>query len=187
MFFFLYSDSHIDAVSKTSYMITSRLIESVNGTVQYMPVNTWGYKDPKTGIYTGLSGHLQLKQADIGATVLFMTTDRIPLIEYLAMTTPTKAVFVLRAPPLSYVSNIYYLPFAGIVWVCTIALVLISTTVIFFTYKHPASGIKQVNFNFSDFLLLAIGTICQMGTHLKPKIISGKLSTVCVAFFFLSI
>lgn len=31
---------------------------------------TWGYRDPKTGFFTGMAGQLQRKDADIGGNLI---------------------------------------------------------------------------------------------------------------------
>lgn len=173
----LFSDAHIDAISKASYIITKRLIDSMNASIEYITTNTWGYKNGKTGEYNGMTGHLQRNEVDIGGTSLFMVPDRVSLIEYVSMTTPTKANFVFRAPPLSYVSNIYYLPFTGIVWICTVCLVFFATAVLYLSYHYGWDQLLK-RYTKSDFMLVAIGTVCQMGTQLSPKIISGRISLV---------
>lgn len=173
----IHSDGHIDGISKATYIITKRLMESLNASVEYVTTNTWGYRNPKTGIYSGMTGHLQRKEVDIGGTILYMVADRVPLIEYVAMTTPTKAHFVFRPPPLSYVSNIYYLPFTGVVWICTICLVLFATAVLYLSYHYGWDELMR-RYTKSDFLLIAIGTVCQMGTQISPRIISGRVSLV---------
>lgn len=107
---------------------------------------------------------------------LFITADRAPHIEYLSATILAKFAFVFRAPPLTNVENIYYLPFAGIVWICTIVLVVLSTMIIYITYRFSKE--KEENLVSSDFLLFAVGTICQMGSDFIPTKMSGKIATV---------
>lgn len=68
-------------------------------------------------------------------TPLFFTTDRIPVIDYLAMTSATKSKFVFRQPKLSYVTNIYKLPFHWTVWVSTVSLVVITSGFLYFAIK----------------------------------------------------
>lgn len=105
-----------------------------------------------------------------------MTPERVAHVEFLSVIIPTRAFFVFRAPPLSYVSNIYYLPFAGIVWLCTMVLVFLSTFLIYLTFRFSQE--KKQQFMITDFMLFAIGTVCQMGSHLHPKRLSGKLTMV---------
>lgn len=105
-----------------------------------------------------------------------MTTDRVPHLDYLSVTLSTRAAFIFRAPPLSYVSNIYYLPFDTVVWISVIFLVLLSTTIIFVTYRLSKKFDETIT--KSDFMLFAISTVCQMGSHLVPRRSSGRIATV---------
>lgn len=112
-----------------------------------------------------------------------MTPSRVALIEYISMTTSTQAAFVFRAPPLSYVSNIYYLPFTTTVWICLIILLITSVIVIFVTYKLPKipSDEFYVEDSPSDFFILCIEIVCQMGTYFTPKSLSGRISFVNIS------
>lgn len=59
-------------------------------------------------------------------TALFITADRVAIIDYIAMTTKTRSKFVFREPKLSYVTNVFVLPFDRYVWVSTVVLVVIT-------------------------------------------------------------
>lgn len=108
-----------------------------------------------------------------------MTIDRIEYLDYLSMTFPSNIAFILRAPPISYVSNIYYLPFTGIVWICSIALVILCTFVIALTLKyHLKYGKEKEDMKTYDFFLFAIASTCQMGTDLITKVYSARISMV---------
>lgn len=108
---------------------------------------------------------------------MFMTIERIPLIEYLAVILPTKAVFIFRQPPLSYVSNIYYLPFHSSVWFAIILLIVLSTFLVHLTYRYSMQDAYR-RLTISDFFLYAINTICQMGSAIRPHKLSGKIASV---------
>lgn len=96
------------------------------------------------------------------------------------MTIPATIAFILRAPPISYVSNIYYLPFNGVVWMCSISLVILSTCVIAFTLKSHWSHDESVRrLSTTDFILFAIASSCQMGSDIMTKILSARISMVC--------
>lgn len=58
-------------------------------------------------------------------TPLFLTSDRVAIIQYISMTTPTRSKFVFRQPKLSYITNVFTLPFEDDVWASTLALMLI--------------------------------------------------------------
>lgn len=115
-------------------------------------------------------------------TSAFMTEERVGLYEFVAMGTPTKAKFIFRAPTLSFVTNIYYLPFQANVWYSLVALVVISCIVIYYTYRisHMRSPQTEEILRPSDIFLFGVSSICQMGTHREPKYASGKISTVVV-------
>lgn len=113
-----------------------------------------------------------------------MTPERVSVMEFISMPVKTQCSFVFRAPPLSYVSNIYYLPFAGIVWGCSILLVFIGATIIYSTYVLPESSRWRTTSAVSEVILLAAGTVTQMGTHVEPKKLSGRISTVSCDWAF---
>lgn len=126
-----------------------------------------------------MSGQLMRKEADIGGTVLFMVASRLNIMDFLSVTVDTRTEFVFRAPPLTYVSNIYYYPFAGIVWIVSICLLFGGSVVIYFTYAIPKPDRENESSGFfSDVLLLAAGLVSQMGTHLNPLKISGQIAMV---------
>lgn len=168
--------------------------------------------DRKTGIFSGLSGQLQKKEADIGGmslllyfylsllclnihirtilfnagTVFFITVERLSILDYLSMEIPTYSAFIFRAPPLSYVSNVYYLPFSGIVWMCSFLLVILCTFVIALTMKFQfLSDETTESMGLSDYILLAVASTCQMGSEYLTKILSTRISTVCKVQFLM--
>lgn len=73
-------------------------------------------------------GELVHNDVELGASPLFMTVERLPIIQYIAMPTPTGSRFVFRAPKLSYTDNVYLLPFDSLVWYCLLLLVLLTAT-----------------------------------------------------------
>lgn len=180
---FDYRDTHIDAISKATYLIIGTLIDALNATRSIAFVPAWHYKHPKTGQMAGMLGDLLNHTAHVGGSALFFTAERVHLLDYISMTTSTFAAFVFRTPSLSYTSNIYYLPLSATVWVCSILLVILSTFVIYAAYKHSPNSNTSRNFHtdymrISDFVLIALSTVCQMGSQLYPKRISGRISTV---------
>lgn len=107
---------------------------------------------------------------------MFMTEDRLPYVEYLTKTLSISFSFIFRAPPLSHVSNIYYLPFNIVVWSCAIALVIGSTILTYIVYKFSKED--DANLTTSDFFLYAVTTVCKMDPHIIPKATSTKIATV---------
>ncbi|XP_031625634.1 uncharacterized protein LOC116342265 [Contarinia nasturtii] len=117
-----------------------------------------------------------------------MTPERLPHIEYLSVTLLSRGAFVFRNPSLSHVKNIVYLPFSDSIWICSITLVVIGTTIIFITYKFSNDTSPRI-FS-SDFLLFAISALCQMDGFLVPRRASAKMATyvfyLCLIFVYTS-
>ncbi|XP_031617481.1 ionotropic receptor 75a-like [Contarinia nasturtii] len=172
-----YHHNKVDSTSKLSYQLTKYWVESINATIEGDVHRTWGYRDKKTGVISGMVGQLERKEADIGGTIIFMTIERLEYLDYLSMTIPSKIAFILRAPPLSYISNIYYLPFSGTVWLCSISLVVLCTIFIAFTLKLSwcrDEGTEHLR--ASDYFLFAIASSCQMGNDILTTILSARIS-----------
>lgn len=147
----------------------------MNATGVFTYTKTWGYFDSATNRVTGMFGELLEKKADIGGTSSFMLPDRVARFEFVSMVVPTLASFIFRPPSLSNVANIYYLPFKGMVWVCSGLLVVIACFVIYLAVsRHHGDTTSRI----SDIALLGVGAICQMGSHVETKFLSTKISTV---------
>lgn len=173
------SDRTIDSPTKVPYPLTLHLIDSLNGTANVTFEKTWGYYNPNTKIHNGMTGHVIRGEVDIGGTILFMTDERVGAMEFISMIAETKVLFVFRAPPLSYVSNIYYMPFDGSVWLYSSILVMIGSIIVYWTFATKLDNHKQEEvYPPSDMLLIAAGTVCQCDSEIKPKTISSKFSSV---------
>lgn len=121
-------------------------------------------------------------------TPLFLTSDRVAIIDYIAMTTPTKSKFVFRRPKLSYVTNIFTLPFHDDVWIAIIALsVLLAVAIYFVTklewFEGDTDWNKQEN-SISDAGMIVVGAVCQQGAPVLPRTISGR---ILILFLFVSL
>lgn len=80
-----------------------------------------------TGQWTGMIGQVLRNEADICATGLFFTTERISRVEYIARTSTASSSFIFLSPKLSYTNNLYVLPFDPLLWLCLLILVLVLT------------------------------------------------------------
>lgn len=124
----------------------------------------------------------KLTQFFFPGTSIFITTERIPIIDYLSMVARTRAMFIFRAPPLSFLTNIYYLPFERNVWTSCIVLVIISCIVIYITFKASNTRFSiyfvSEQLRLSDVILFAVAAISQMGSSIEPKYFSGRIAAV---------
>lgn len=119
---------------------------------------------------------------------MFLTSDRVTIIDYIAMTTPTKSKFVFRRPKLSYITNIFTLPFNDDVWIATIVLSIILTLAIYFAtkltrFENNTEWNEQEN-TFFDSGMIVVGAVCQQGAPVIPHAISGR---ILMLFLFVSL
>lgn len=170
-------------------------MDFLNATVSYSVSNSWGYQDSKTGQWTGLMEDLIAKGYELGATPLFFTLERVDLIEYISMPSPTRSKFVFKSPKLSYTDNVFLLPFDHFVWFSSAGLVLISSVLLL-----GATYIESIVLNeglqdssdllrptFGNTLMLVFGATCQQGSSVVPRSPPARIITLVsfVALMFL--
>ncbi|KAL1514088.1 hypothetical protein ABEB36_003407 [Hypothenemus hampei] len=184
-------DKHIDSITKVNYVIVLLLASIYNITLNFSICNTWGYKDNKSE-WSGMMGELTRREADIGGTSLFLLKERIDLIEYIAMISPTRSKFVFRQPKLSYVANVYTLPFDTKVWLSTFAIVVIMTFVLLLLIKWEYAKQKltseiekkenqiELRESFGDIVLVTFGAFCQQAAAALPYSTPGRVATLCL-------
>ncbi|XP_055699183.1 glutamate receptor 3-like [Phlebotomus papatasi] len=165
----------------------------LNATRTFIHRNSWGFQNKTTGQWHGMLGDILEGKAEIGGTSLFIIPERVSIIEYLTLTVSTHGAFIFRPPPLSYVTNIFYLPFQGYVWLSCLALLILCTSIFFLTWqwnlKITENKQKNEQLRISDAVLTAVGAVTQQGSEREPRMMSGKVSSFClfVAMFFLYI
>lgn len=143
-------------------------------------------------------GELTRKEADIGGTALFVTSDRIDVIDYIAMTTPTRSKFIFREPKLSYVANVFTLPFDIFVWISIIALMVVIAIVLYIVIswewkkrKYLQRGLKtseyEIHKSWSEVSFITIAALCQQGSSSTPISTPGRITIIflLVSFMFL--
>lgn len=169
-------------------MVVDVLMDILNATRRYKFVKTWGYFHPVTKKINGMLGDLKDGVSEIAGTSLYPTEDRVDHFDYSAMIYNSRTLFIFRAPPLSNVANIYYLPFQGMVWLCSGALIFISCLAIYCSFRGAAvvrpdaADDDHDKVRGTDIVLLGIGAIAQMGSVLEAKFLSARISTI---FFFI--
>ncbi|XP_063914754.1 glutamate receptor ionotropic, delta-2-like isoform X2 [Zophobas morio] len=190
-------DIHIDSIAKVNYVLVEHLADTLNATLKYSLQNTWGYKD-KNSMWSGMIGELTRKEADIGGTALFVTSDRVDIIDYIAMTTKTRSKFIFRQPKLSYVSNVFTLPFDDYVWASICALFVIIAFILCIVINWEWKKKKYVELlnetneieirnSWSEVAFETFAAMCQQGTTTVPYSIPGRITLIflLVSFMFL--
>lgn len=130
-------------------------------------------------------GELSTKSADLGASPLFLTLDRIDVIDYLVCTSKTRSKFVFRSPKLSYTQNVFLLPFDGPVWISLASMVVIAAFVLFIASKiewknqfvkvNDPTTLKPL---FRETFFLLFCAVCQQGSSSVPSSFGSRLITV---------
>nr|CAI5841417.1 unnamed protein product [Callosobruchus analis] len=178
---------HIDPLTKVNWITVGHLLNMLNITPIIKWEKTWGYLNPQTNVFSGMLGDLQTGVSELAGTQCFYTDDRIDYVDFVPASTPTYFKFIFRAPPLSYVTNIFTLPFDAYVWYCTVALIAVIFFVIYaiavWEWKDPVFKRKLEKMESAstpalrpktlDVAVLEIGAITQQGTDTEPKSISG--------------
>nr|WCF43331.1 ionotropic receptor IR75p [Spodoptera frugiperda] len=170
---------HQDCITKMSYAVVSICFHMLNATERLLFTHTWGYKD-KNGQWQGIVDHLLKKDADLGTLTIF-TQERMDVVDYIAMVGTTAVRFVFREPPLSYISNIFTLPFSGTVWLAIFICVLGCSIFLYIASKWEASmGMHplQLDGSWADVLILIIGAVLQQGCTLEPRYGAGRCVTL---------
>nr|ALR72537.1 ionotropic receptor 75q [Colaphellus bowringi] len=187
-----YRNIHIDPLTKLSWILVHHLMSILNASATVIFRNTWGYRDSNTSLFSGMIGDLQTGEAELGGTASFFTIDRIDVVEFYASSAPTYMKFIFRAPPLSYVTNVFTLPFHTYVWYCSFLLLVLIFFAIYVIVKwewkdvvfreklermHDGS-ISPLRPTFFSVLLMEIGAITQQGTDSEPKSNAGRIATI---------
>lgn len=106
------------------------------------------------------------------------------MLDYIDSLTPYRGYFIFRAPSLSSVANIYFLPFSRLVWISFGISALICTVSIYILMRSEERLLgKEERTVFTDTFLLTVSAICQMGTNLEARLYSSR---VLVFFLFMS-
>ncbi|KDR13328.1 hypothetical protein L798_12953 [Zootermopsis nevadensis] len=167
-------DKHVDTYTKTNYAQFKYVTEILNASVEMAITNTWGYS--ANGSWTGLTGFLQREEADIGSTGMFVLKQRLSVVNFIAATTRTRSAFLFRPPPLSFVMNIFTLPFSRAVWLASVALIAVISFLLYsaFRWEYREKGAM----NWTDVVLLSLGAVCQQGSTLEAQGITGRTVTI---------
>ncbi|XP_031619955.1 ionotropic receptor 75a-like [Contarinia nasturtii] len=188
-----YRETQTDPLSKVNYILTQFLMSYLNATAEYLIVSSWGYKDDKTEEWSGMVGQLVRQEVELGASPLFMTVERVPIIQYIASPTRTGSRFILRSPKLSYTDNVFLLPFDDFVWYCLIVLVIVTAIFliisVFIEWKYVSNGMdadssSDLRPSVSDIFFVIFGAACQQGSAAIPRSVAGRI-ILAVAFTIL--
>ncbi|XP_055315345.1 ionotropic receptor 75a-like [Sitodiplosis mosellana] len=188
-----YREIQTDPITKVNYILTEFLMSYLNATAEYSIVPSWGYKDDNNE-WSGMVGQLVRHEAELGASPLFMTVERVPIIQYIASPTETGSRFIFRSPKLSYTDNVFLLPFDDFVWYCLIVLVIVTAVFLIIsvfvewkyvaTYLQAKTSASDLGPSIGDIFFVIFGAVCQQGSALTPRSAAGRM-IMAVAFTIL--
>ncbi|CAK1547131.1 unnamed protein product [Leptosia nina] len=180
----------VDTLSKSGYRQIMPLYDFLNATMVLIFTDTWGYM--LNGSYNGMVGDLVRGRAELAGTILFITTSRLDVLEYLMYPSPPTPKFVFRQPPLSYQNNLFILPFKPVVWLCILGLVMLLIVILLITayWEHARLKIGDTQDqtllrpNLSDTVIMVISAISQQGSTTELKGTLGRVVMFLLFFAF---
>ncbi|PSN49053.1 Ionotropic receptor 75k [Blattella germanica] len=181
-------DRHIDSLTKANYALFHHVKDIMNASIEILPIDSWGYEI--NGTWTGECGYLQRRETDIAISPMFITKPRLGIVDFIAAPTPTRVEFIFRQPPLSFVQNIYTLPFSGLVWLCSFLLFTLMGILFYcalkweFCTKENESSSDKMQITWSDIVMSTVGAVCEQGTLMEGQRIPSR---IILTFLFMTV
>ncbi|XP_013168978.1 PREDICTED: uncharacterized protein LOC106118776 [Papilio xuthus] len=184
---------HRDTLTKSSFRQYMPIYDFINATKVIMYADTWGYL--VNGTFNGMVGQMARGEAELGGTLIFITRERLSVLNYMNYPGSLSVKFVFREPALSYQHNLFLLPFKPIVWCCIIALVFILIFILYINARWECIKAQNEDMldnsvlkpNISDIAILVMSAISQQGssTELKGALGRSVMFILFLAFVFL--
>ncbi|XP_029052773.2 probable glutamate receptor [Osmia bicornis bicornis] len=140
------------------------LQEGMNCTFTYEEAS-WGVRLPN-GTWTGSIRMLLEDEADLAATELMMTSDRLDAVKFTTPVYSTKCRVYIKRPDSKAVKwNTYFAPFASNIW-NAIAITIVLTTLAIAGiegFSSRTSEFPPSPFRLSEIVFLVFGVFCGQG------------------------
>lgn len=180
----------VDTPTKQDYLSMKCLMGYLNASHTLITHGSHGYLNQTTGHWSGIIRDLLTDEIDIDGTGMFITKDRLEVVDCLAFANPGKIKFILRKPPLSYVTNILAVAFRRTVWMSMLAVSVFFAGALYLILNWESQRNKinfQSTYTFSDIALIIFEAICQQGSYTEPRSIPGRtiMLILFLAFMFL--
>ncbi|KAI5640158.1 ligand-gated ion channel domain-containing protein [Phthorimaea operculella] len=167
-----------DYIAKVSWLNVRLGFQMLNATPRYIWAYRWGYVF--NGSWSGMIDDMRRGKADVG-TNLLVKADRMDVVTYTDNLAPFRVRFILRQPPLSYVANIFSLPFSAGVWLALLVCTLASFGGVWAATRWEAKfklSPHQLDGSFSDALLITMSAFSQQGCSVEPHKPSGRIMSL---------
>ncbi|CAB3257248.1 unnamed protein product [Arctia plantaginis] len=147
---------------------------------------SWGYK--RNGTFDGMVGALRHGMADIGAAPCFFRSDRAENVNYISEVWMSRHSFIFRHPRhTGGYYTIYTRPLSAVVWLCTIALIVVTAMVTWIMLKMQGSRVKGQDASLSLAGLAIWGAVCQQYMFIRQETTSVKLATFVIFVYALTV
>ncbi|XP_049877287.1 glutamate receptor 1-like [Pectinophora gossypiella] len=164
-----------DAITKINWSVVKLGFLMLNATPRYLFSHRWGFE--VNGTWSGMIDDINSGRADVG-TNCFVKVDRLAVVVFTDNLTPFHVRFIFRQPPLSYVTNIFSLPFSMGVWIALVICSIAATGGIYAATKWETKLRKtpnQLDGTVGDALLLTMSAVSQQGCVMEPTKASGRI------------
>lgn len=131
---------------------------------------------------------LLINSVSFSGNSVFVTLDRLDVVDFIASTSSTNIKFIFKAPPLSYVTNIFTLPFDKQVWYCSYVILILIFGILYLIVWwewHDPIFIKTIEDTddilrpkMFDIIMAEIGSVTQQGSDKEPKSLAGRIGTI---------
>lgn len=180
----------VDTPTKQDYEVAECLMRFLNASFTIITENSHGYKNETTGEWDGIIKDLIDERAEIDGGGMFITYDRLEVVDCISYANKGKIKFVLRKPPLAYVTNVIAVAFRSTVWISMLAVSVFFAIALYLILNWETKR-KHINFKesytTSDIVLILFEAVCQQGTTTEPRSVPGRAIMLILfsAFMFL--
>lgn len=120
-----FRDNHIDPIYKINCRLADDVFNMINITREFRYTKSFGYQHQKNGTnetyFDGQVGDVSTNLSDFGATSGLLDGERVKLVHYLLPSVKSYGAIIFKSPPLTYVYNLFTLPFSTSIWIASIA------------------------------------------------------------------
>lgn len=165
-------------------------MDYLNASHSLIPHESHGYLNKTSGKWSGIIQSLLTEEIEIDGTGMFITKDRLKVVDCMSFANPAKVKFILRKPPLSYITNILAVAFRRTVWITMFVISVFFTAALYIILNWETKRKKinfQENYSIGDITLIVFEAICQQGSFTEPRSIPGRtiMLILFLAFMFL--
>lgn len=133
----------MDTLFKISAHFADDILNMMNVTREFLYTHSFGYRVQKNGTnetyLDGQTGDLVSNRSDLGATACLINPDRAAAVNCLLPTVRSYGAVIFRSPPLTYVHNLFTLPFGNSLWVASSFFIFIILVLIYGTAVWESS------------------------------------------------